>query len=79
MRWRPQRRLGALLATVLLFSALVFSAERPEATLNPARRGTFTPQGRPPAGAEVVRIGFYPVSVYNLDLASNTFYGDAYV
>jgi hypothetical protein len=51
MRWRPQRRLGALLATLLLFSALVFSAERPEAMLNPARRGTFSPQGSPPLGA----------------------------
>jgi hypothetical protein len=27
----------------------------------------------------VVQIGFYPVSVYNLDLASKTFYVDAYV
>jgi hypothetical protein len=79
MRWRPLRILGAFLAAVLLFSALAFSAERPEAAMNPARRGIFTPQGTPPPGAEVVQIGFYPVSVYNLDLASNTFYVDAYV
>ncbi len=78
-RWRHLRILGAFLAAVVLVSALVFSAERPKATLNPARRGTFTPQNSPPAAAEVVRIGFYPVSVYNLDLASNTFYVDAYV
>ena len=79
MRSRSLRILGALLAVVLLFAALDLGATRPEPTLNPARRGTFIPQETAPAGAEVVTIGFYPVAVYNLDLASNTFYADTYV
>jgi hypothetical protein len=79
MRWRPLRILAALLAVGLLFVALDLGATRPEPALNPSRRGTLTPQVSPPTGTEVVTIGFYPVAVYNLDLASNTFYADMYV
>ncbi len=47
--------------------------------LNPARKGTYIPMASPPPGAQQVKIGFYPVAIYDLDQASNTFYADTYV
>jgi hypothetical protein len=79
MVWRPLRILAIFLVVGLLVGLAVVGPQRPEVSMNPARRGTFSAQSQPPAGAQVVRIGFYPVAVYNLDQASNTFYADAYV
>lgn len=79
MVWRPLRILAVFLVVGLLVGLAVVGPQRPEVSMNPARRGTFSAQSQPPAGAQVVRIGFYPVAVYNLDQASNTFYADAYV
>ena len=45
----------------------------------PVQKGTLKPQGTPPASAQVVTIGFYPISVHELDVANNTYYIDAYV
>jgi len=47
--------------------------------LDPLRKGTYTPMASPPPGAEQVKVGFYPVAIYDLDQASNTFYADTYV
>ena len=44
-----------------------------------AGKGTLVPVAAPPAGAQVVKVGFYPVSVYQLDLGSNTYFVDTYV
>lgn len=44
-----------------------------------AKKGSYTPVDTPPASAQQVAIGFYPVSVYQLDMASNTYYVDTYV
>ena len=41
--------------------------------------GTYTSLDEVPASAQKVSIGFYPVSVYQLDMASNTYYIDTYV
>ncbi len=49
------------------------------APLNPSRKGTYIPLSSPPPGAQQVKVGFYPVAIYDLDQASNTFYADAYV
>lgn len=43
------------------------------------RKGSLTPLVSSPPGAEEVRVGLYSMSVYDLDLSSNTFYADAYV
>lgn len=47
--------------------------------LNAARKGIFTAVQSPPASAQQVKIGFYPIAIYDLDQSSNTFYADAYV
>ena len=47
--------------------------------LNPVRKGTYIPMESFPPGAQQVKVGFYPVAIYDLDQASNTFYADAYV
>lgn len=44
-----------------------------------AKKGTYTAVETPPASAQQVTVGFYPISVYQLDMASNTYYVDAYV
>lgn len=43
------------------------------------KKGTFVPVETPPATAQQVKVGFYPVSVYQLDMASNTYYVDTYI
>ena len=47
--------------------------------LNTVRKGTYIPMESSPPGAQQVKVGFYPVAIYDLDQASNTFYADAYV
>ena len=43
------------------------------------KRGSYVPTDTPPASAQQVTVGFYPISVYQLDMASNTYYVDTYV
>lgn len=43
------------------------------------KRGSYVTTDTPPASAQQVTVGFYPVSVYQLDMASNTYYVDTYV
>jgi hypothetical protein len=42
-------------------------------------KGVLTPADPKTAAAHQVTIGFYPISVYELDMGSNTFYADLYV
>jgi len=42
-------------------------------------KGHLAPAGAPAASAQVVKIGFYPVSVYELEMGSNTYFVDMYV
>ena len=44
-----------------------------------AKKGSYTIVDTPPSSAQEVTVGFYPISVYQLDMASNTYYVDAYV
>jgi hypothetical protein len=67
---------GALLMLLSLGTGGVSKAEAP---LQTSRLGGYIPISSPPAGAEQVEIGFYPLAIYNLDQASNTFYADLYV
>lgn len=43
------------------------------------KKGTYTPVEAPAESAQQVKIGFYPLSVYQLDMASNTYYVDTYM
>lgn len=61
----------AILAT-LLFVATPGFAET-------GKKGTYTEVEAPPASAQQVKVGFYPLTVYQLDMASNTYYIDTYM
>lgn len=63
----------SLLAACAIFFALIAPAVGKE------KMGTYTSLDEVPASAQKVSIGFYPVSVYQLDMASNTYYIDTYV
>ena len=53
----------------LLFSAILFLfAEDSQAEF--LQKGSIRPQEQPPASAQIVKIGFYPVSVHQLDVAN---------
>lgn len=43
------------------------------------KMGSYVPAEAPPASAQQVSVGFYPISVYQLDMASNTYYVDTYI
>jgi hypothetical protein len=42
------------------------------------KKGSYVAVDAPPASAQQVTVGFYPVSVYQLDMASNTYFVDTY-
>ncbi len=65
------RYVAAGLTALLLLAA--------PALADTAKKGSYLPAGAPAASAEQVKVGFYPVSVYQLDMASNTYYVDAYI
>ena len=64
-------RFALLPAVVFLFASGLLAT--------PIQKGTLNPQGTPPDSAQVVKIGFYPVSVHQLDVANSTYYIDTYV
>ena len=45
----------------------------------PVQKGSLKVQVAPPPTAQVVKIGFYPISVHQLDIADGTYYIDTYV
>ena len=62
----------------LLFSAILFlSAGNSQAEF--LQKGSLRPQEQPPASAQIVKIGFYPISVHHVDVASNTYDIDTYI
>ena len=65
-----KRLVAAVAATLML--AVPSVAEN-------GKRGTYTPIETPPASAQQVSVGFYPISVYQLDMASSTYYIDTYM
>ena len=76
------RRLFWLAALALTMAALFTFGSSPALSgsqLNTSRKGTFTSIKAPPVTAQQVKIGFYPIAIYDLDQSSNTFYADAYV
>ena len=65
------KKIAAFLLATLLSIGAVF-AEQP-------RQGQLSPAGAAAPSAQIVKIGFYPVSVYELEMGSNTYYVDMYV
>lgn len=62
-----------LLAMSLIVPTTLFRFETAQ-----AESESYTALGEPPASAEQVVVGFYPINVYNLDIANNTYFVDAY-
>ena len=67
------------MALVLLFAVVPRAHTTSDAPISQARRGTYRLLPSPPPGAQQVKVGFYPVAIYDLDQASDTFYADTYV
>ena len=65
------------LRILAILSAILFAATPGHA--DTAKKGTYTTVDTPPATAQQVNVGFYPLSVYQLDMASNTYYIDTYM
>ncbi|CAM8648481.1 LGIC_ECD_bact domain containing protein [Candidatus Methylacidiphilaceae bacterium] len=62
----------------LLFSVILFLSVG-DSQAEFLQKGSLRPQEQPPASAQIVKIGFYPVSVHQLNIAANTYYIDTYV
>lgn len=67
-----------LIKIISTFFLILFSIGHAAASIEP-KQGQLTPVSTVAASAQVVKIGFYPVSVYELDMGSNTYYVDMYV
>lgn len=65
------------LCSLILLAWLPLSAGGSVAA--PVQKGSLKVQLASPPSAQVVFIGFYPVSVHQLDIADNTYYIDTYV
>jgi len=63
----------------LILAAWALLAISTAAHADQGKKGSYVPVKAPPASAEVVKVGFYPISVYQLDMSSNTYYVDTYV
>ena len=63
--------------SVIAACALVLALMAP--AVSQEKIGTYTALEEAPASSQKVQLGFYPVSVYQLDMASNTYYVDTYV
>lgn len=79
LRLRRLIWLAALGLTMVLLLMVGSGPSLSSTPLNGTRKGTFTPIQSPPTSAQQVKIGFYPIAIYDLDQSSNTFYADAYV
>jgi len=66
------------IALAFLLSVLLFFSEG-KSHAEPVQKGTLRLQNSPNPSAQIVKIGFYPVSVHQLDVANSTYYIDTYV
>ena len=55
------------------------SNQLPNQQVTTMRGGTYTPSGKPAAGATVVTVGMYAVNAYDIDTAANTFQFKGYI
>ena len=68
----------AALAGLFVLCGLLFGAGKQPA-FAAANNGGLAPLGEIPPTAQQVIVGVYPISIYNIDYAGNTFYAEAYV
>jgi hypothetical protein len=66
-----------LIKYLAFITALIFAAS--PGIAETGKKGTYLEVEAPPASAQQVKVGFYPLSVYQLDMASNTYYVDTYM
>ncbi|NBQ66037.1 MAG: hypothetical protein EBT95_11065, partial [Verrucomicrobia bacterium] len=66
-----------VLLCLLFWSSWALAAD--PFTPSAVQKGSLKTQIASPPSAQVVTIGFYPVSVHQLDIADNTYYIDTYV
>lgn len=74
--------LKKLLVPILLVAALLMLLRFGLDALTPkpaSEASAFRPLGQPPAQAQLVETGLYANNLYDLDIASNTYYLDAYI
>jgi hypothetical protein len=66
-----------LIKYLAFITALIFAAS--PGIAETGKKGTYLEVEAPPASAQQVKVGFYPLSVYQLDMSSNTYYVDTYM
>ena len=67
-------RIFRTLLHIVAFCTLAASAHAAQ-----THSGSLKPVDAPPKGAQIVHVGFYPITIYGLDPANDTFYADTYV
>ncbi len=67
------------LISKMMLTLMAWLAIGTAAYADDGKKGSYVPVKTPPASAQIVKVGFYPVSVYQLDMSSNTYYVDTYV
>lgn len=76
------RRFSVLVRMCLLAAvafAAVWMGSAPQSNAQAEASGTISPMGAPAASAEIVNVGMYVNTVYQLEVASSTYYLDAYL
>lgn len=63
----------------LLIALIIALAAPAAAHAEGGRKGTYIPVVTPPASAEIVTVGFYPTTYYEINPASGTYYVDGYI
>lgn len=67
----PIKNLLLVMSAIFIFASQAFAEE--------GKKGSYEKVDTPASTSQQVKIGFYPISVYQLDMASNTYYIDTYV
>lgn len=57
---------------ILIFKILIINLTTQAVNATENRLGAFSKVGIPPVGSQIVTVGFYPRSAYDLDMAAST-------
>ena len=64
---------------ILIFKILIINLTTQAVNATENKLGTFSEVGIPPAGSQIVTVGFYPRSAYDIDMADSTFHLHTYI
>ncbi len=64
---------------ILIFKILIINLTTQAVNATENRLGAFSKVGIPPVGSQIVTVGFYPRSAYDLDMAASTFHLHTYI